>query len=483
MVQKIFQGLITDEGIDKARDVQAIDGWFISPYEFAISETAGEFTTKRGMNNLQETWVSGKFSAAEKKDNNKILLTITLSGEEDVVQRSIKEIYIKCKTPDGVEYLYSLVQPLIEMTFTPTVSQEMNFLITLTNTNKEDIYSIQYIDDTKLNAYQLKMEKGQSSGYCPLGADGIVPDNFLPLRDNLPIGAVVPMFCTKDYIPVGYLPCNGAEYTYDEFPTVYSDYLLTKLLPTCTYVEYQNSLNTNGSCAKFGLDTANNKFKVPLIADGTSLQSATSDSELSKLYIAGLADTTSANKYKGVSLRWFVLVTHGLIDMDLISWATWINQLNKNTNDITAIREWEIGLPVLMLTNDLPENYIRLEGASVLISDYPKLYAKYGKSYGQVDTAHFILPNFKDRVIYGSTSIGYLAQVLPTVKVPYNGWSCRIGHGDPAIARGTLLASSGNYEKREFLESVGATTAVRTASVSGTIRPNSIKVRVITRYQ
>lgn len=478
--EKIFQGLITDEGIDKARNTQTTQGWLISPYEFYLSETSGEFLPTRTSDTMNETWYHGKFSAINKISNNKIIVTITLAGDEDAIQRKIKEIYLKCKALDGSEFLYVLIQPLIDMTFVPTVSQEMSFLITLSNTNKEDIYTIQYVDTTKLNSYQLVTEKGQNSGYCPLGANGIVPDYHLPLRDNLPIGTVVPIFCTKDYIPTGYLPCNGAEYTYAEFPSVYNDYLLTGKLPTCNYTEYQNSLNTYGSCAKFGLDTANAKFKVPSIADGTFLQQANSDSRLSYLSKFSIV---AGDSNRAVSLRWFVLVTHGLINASISDWSAWVNQLNVNTNNIQSILDWDIGVPVPMVTNDLPANYIRLEGASVLITDYPKLWAKYGATWGQVDSTHFTLPNFKNRAVWGYTSVGYLAQSLPTVTVPRNGWSCGGGWGHQEQPKGTLLASSGKWESSEYLESIGGTTANRAASVGGTIRPASITVRFITRYQ
>lgn len=481
MTTKIFQGLITDEGINKARDTQTVEGWFISPYEFAISESVGEFATTRTLSSMNESWVTGKFAAIEKKDNNKLLLTITLAGDEDVVQRQIKEIYLKCKTPDGTEFLYSIVQPLIDMTFVPTVSQEMNFLITLTNTNKGDIYTIQYVDTTKLNSYQLVTEKGQSSGYCPLGADGIVQDNYLPLKDNLPIGTMVPVYCSENYIPVGYLPCDGKEYTYGEFQSVYEDYLLTGLLPTCTYTEYQNSLNTTGSCAKFALDVVNARFKVPYIADGVTLSQANSNTTLNTIQSPGYY-APSGNIIRTASIRWFVIMVHGLINVSVADWSAWVNQLNTNTNDIVALKEWDIGVPVFMVTNVLPTNYIRLEGASVLITDYPKLYAKYGTTYGQVDSTHFTLPNFNNRAVWGATGLGYLAAGLPNITGTFS------GHENNASGAFTVSSTTewhgnrnNNGQKRKITFQASRSNAIY--GNSSTVQPPAIKVRVITRYQ
>ena len=110
MATKLFQGLITDEGINNARDTQTTQGWFISPYEFYLSETNGEFVTTRTTASMKPAWYHGKFSAVQKQDTNKILLTITLAGDEDAVQRQIKEICIKCKLPNGNEFLYAVIQ-------------------------------------------------------------------------------------------------------------------------------------------------------------------------------------------------------------------------------------------------------------------------------------------------------------------------------------------------------------------------------------
>lgn len=544
MTDKLFQGLITDEGIEKARDTQTTQGWLISPFEFYLAETNGEFVTSRTAASMKTSWHHGKFSAVTKQNNNKILLTITLAGDEDAIQRQIKEIYIKCKLPNGQEFLYALIQPLITMTFVPTVSQEMNFLITLSNTSKEDVYTIQYVDTTKLNSYQLVTEKGKKSGYCPLGANGVVPDDYLPLRDNLPIGTMVPIFCSKDYIPVGYLPCDGKEYTYGEFQSVYNDYLLAGKLPTCNYTEYQNSISTYGSCAKFGLDTANAKFKVPTIADGTSLQQAKSDSQLSALFKPGLPNITGGwnqdfvynnstawgaiargsntasgggggsglnyTEYtfdasrvnglygasntvqpKAVSLRWFVLVTHGMINASITDWSVWINQLNKNTAHISDLYQWQMGQPIPMLTNDLPANCIRLEGASVLITDYPELWKVYGTTWGQVDNLHFTLPNLTGRTLWGGVELGYLSAGLPNITgyidpySDYSGASIGTRNGSGAL----YSTGSGTIMSRRETGGGGngiGFQASRSNSIYGasnTVQPPAIKVRFITRYR
>lgn len=52
----------------------------------------------------------------------------------------------------------------------------------------------------------------------------------------------------------------------------------------CTYEDYQKDIERYKSCAKFGIDKVNNKFKVPTVRDGATLTQAMSDSELGKSY-------------------------------------------------------------------------------------------------------------------------------------------------------------------------------------------------------
>lgn len=378
----LFRGLITDEGISKVRDITTTQGWKIAPYQFLLTaETQGEFSVSRTTSSMKSAWHTGYFSNVEKLDNNKILLTINLVGTESTIARNINEIYITATTTTGSQpFLYALIQPTSTIVFQPDVGMEMSFILTLTNTNKADIYTIEYVDQSKLDNYQLKREKGQPSGYAPLGADGIVPDDYLPLRDNLPIGTVIPVMCTENYIPAGYLPCDGLEYSYADFQSFYTDYLLAGLVSSCSYQEYQAEINAHGSCGKFALDTEKARFKVPYIANGTHIQQALTEGELSKLYDAGLPNITGTVKgdefpdeiigdgcftdagstyrdtaygsqaasrilgfdasrsnsiygnsdtvqTKAVALRYFVIIAHGLVGATLADWNEWLKNL------------------------------------------------------------------------------------------------------------------------------------------------------------
>ena len=81
---------------------------------------------------------------------------------------------------------------------------------------------------------------------------------------NLPVGTILPVFCSATYVPEGFLPCDGAEYTKSQFSIFYEEWLISKKLNTCTYSEYQSDIDYYGECLKFAVDETNLKFKVPM---------------------------------------------------------------------------------------------------------------------------------------------------------------------------------------------------------------------------
>lgn len=67
-------------------------------------------------------------------------------------------------------------------------------------------------------------------------------------------------------VPLGGAWCDGALYTKAQFPDVYQMLVDGKLQST-TVSKFNSSVSANGSCGFFGLDTSNERFKVPLLKD------------------------------------------------------------------------------------------------------------------------------------------------------------------------------------------------------------------------
>ena len=117
------------------------------------------------------------------------------------------------------------------------------------------------------------------------------------------VGKIFAIPATDTYVPNGCAPANGAEYTATQFPTLYNDYLVGGKLLTCTYTAFADQVALTGNCAKFALDTAAQKFKVPLLKDGDSITQSLSASELGKSYKAALPNAKGklGNQYNASS--------------------------------------------------------------------------------------------------------------------------------------------------------------------------------------
>ena len=63
-------------------------------------------------------------------------------------------------------------------------------------------------------------------------------------------------------VPNGGAWCDGAEYTKEAFPDVYQ-MLVDEKLQSTTIDEFDSMVSAQGYCELFGLDTSNEKFKVP----------------------------------------------------------------------------------------------------------------------------------------------------------------------------------------------------------------------------
>jgi hypothetical protein len=109
---------------------------------------------------------------------------------------------------------------------------------------------------------------------------------IIEVSSAMPIGTIYPLACTANYVPEGSLPCDGGEYSKEQFNDLWNNYLTatTPLLLTCTYDEYASDITAYGQCGKFAVDFVNNKFKVPTIKDGAYITQAKSDTELGKSY-------------------------------------------------------------------------------------------------------------------------------------------------------------------------------------------------------
>lgn len=136
-----------------------------------------------------------------------------------------------------------------------------------------------YVNVNSLGAKQIKTLKNQalSAGAIPEGwivtlRYDSTQDCFLMQENKGSVGRNVGDFFytwRKDSSLNGAYDCNGQEFNKSDFTgdTNPYDLIVAGSLPSKTYEEYQADITANGVCGYFGIDTINQKFKVPTLKE------------------------------------------------------------------------------------------------------------------------------------------------------------------------------------------------------------------------
>ena len=111
----------------------------------------------------------------------------------------------------------------------------------------------------------------------------------------------------------------------------------------------------------------------------------------------------------------------------------------------------------------MPYGWLLANGASVLRSQYNKLFALIGTKFGAVDEAHFNLPNLHHRFIEGTTSLSevgsYVEAGLPNIHGEWSNTYAVIANSEadgacyfkyPHMTASYLLESSGGSGQMGF---------------------------------
>ena len=275
---------------------------------------------------------------------------------------------------------------------------------------------------------------------------------------NTPIGAIIPFTCSSSYTPNNCLPCDGTQYSKSQFNAFYTNFLANGNLETCSFADYTTELNTYGSCAKFALDTTNEVFRVPSIADGTVIQQAKSNAEIGKGYNAGLPNITgsmyvrancdgfgrnegafttntllgSSEKYptfgsnnsairgaefdasasnpiygnsttvqpQAVALKYFVVVANATINQTAMDWSSWATSLSGKANvDLSNVSSSITSIPPTSLKN--------FDGQWVILENVVEISLSTAVNTYSIDLNNYI--NFPDNnsifEIYGNLTM------------------------------------------------------------------------------
>ena len=101
-----------------------------------------------------------------------------------------------------------------------------------------------------------------------------------------------------------------------------------------------------------------------------------------------------------------------------------------------------IGSIIPYLGGDVPYGWLLANGASVLRSQFSKLFALIGTKFGAVDEAHFNLPNLHHRFIEGTTLLSEVGSYVEAGLPNITGFSNIAGYFDPLTTAGGALSAS-----------------------------------------
>lgn len=184
------------------------------------------------------------------------------------------------------------------------------------------------------------------------------------------------------------------------------------------------------------------------------------------------------------------------------------NQLNEDVNptDETALvsqflRSLQVfiqrggacpvGSIIPYLGGNVPYGWLLANGASVLRTQYDKLFALIGTKFGAADEAHFNLPNLHHRFIEGTTTLSevgsYIAAGLP------NNWGAfTVRYGFLSTANGGFIVDSqvttnvnatptggDKYEVANY----SAQRCNRIYGASETVQPAGLYAQMLIRYE
>ena len=189
------------------------------------------------------------------------------------------------------------------------------------------------------------------------------------------------------------------------------------------------------------------------------------------------------------------------------------NQLNEDvnpTNETALVSQFLRSLQVFIqrggacpvgsiipyLGGDIPYGWLLANGASVLRTQYDKLFALIDTKFGAADEAHFNLPNLHHRLIEGTTTLSEVGSYVDAGLPNSTGYFKVVGYG----YRWGIEEPSGVFSESEekMIKSVNSltdggmkATALKMSlenqnslyGSSDTVQPKSLQAQCLIRYE
>ena len=218
--------------------------------------------------------------------NNKELNGDTITSATIVVPERIK--YLKTKLTPAPDFTIVNGEPSVDLKGCYLISMAQRNLITSTYNGDCKYYTYIEGSDTlilptvkdifnQLNKNKVDLD-GSNATFNNLS--DIAKNNIKQLNKNVNIGQL--SFFTRMDVPSGWLRCDGTQYTKDEFPDFWNDYLTKSKIPIGSYTDYSYEINHFGNCGKFAVDLVNLTFKVPTIQGQVFISQALASGDIAQ---------------------------------------------------------------------------------------------------------------------------------------------------------------------------------------------------------
>lgn len=230
-------------------------------------------------------------------------------------------------------------------------------------------------------------------------------------------------------------------------------------------------------------------------ADGTikNIKVTTLEEQTINISTTGIIYLGSDGTLNTTSGAPLVSVVYGTSSISAIYPYSPVELLKKSDiEEITKTSRNPIGQPQITLSNILEDNEIWLEGATVSRTTYAELFKIYGTTYGTGDgSTTFVLPNFKNRTIWGYNEFGYIEAGLPNITghtsdaIYGKNWQHSFGAFKDSVKVGDYWDSNAgsSYQGDRYKIYFDASDSNPIYGNSATVQPPAIKVRVKTRYK
>lgn len=241
-----------------------------------------------------------------------------------------------------------------------------------------------YVNVNSLGAKQIKTLKNQTltAGSIPQGwlvtlRYDSTQDCFYILENKGAVGRNIGDFFwtyRKDNSLNGAYECNGQEFNKSDFTgdTNPYDLLVANSIPSVDYETYTSQVESTGVCTYFGLDTTNQKFKVPKIkeiyvqADEVSKVGEYVSESLPNITGSGVSTYQDNAKVQpnSIKLRPMVQLATGADETSLTNTTQCLAELPKKANIIWyANREFEYKQPNFIFAD---KQYVTIKGGTAI---------------------------------------------------------------------------------------------------------------------